>query len=263
MKSGVAILVLMVAGSAFAGLTYEVQTQSNGAASVGVSGRVVLDGTHLRMDVVKGDSMMFNDGAIVLSSDGGQTMSVYDPAAKHYYNLRLDSMLSSAMSMLQAAGTGLKVSFSNPQVSVRDGGDGGTLDGYPTHRYVIDASYDITLDAMGNKMNMHTTMTTESWTTDRISTEFLPFIQMHGIHTGIAALDTMLDAQRSAVKGFPLKQVSTVHSGRLGQEAMTIVNTVTVSHVQEKAIDPAQFTSPAGYTKVDDPITAMLGKLKM
>ena len=103
---------------------------------------------------------------------------------------------------------------------------------------------------------MHSAMTTENWTTDQLSGEFASFIQARGLRTGIEAVDRLIEAQAAATRGFPLKQVSTVHVNE-----MTMTTTSSVTEIQRHAIEASQFATPSGYTKVDDPITKMMRQM--
>ena len=254
--------MLAIAPSAFAALTYKTQSSTTGLRGVTIAGAVTVDGSRMRMDVTKGDNMVFKDNAMVLSTDGGKTMSVFDPATKTFYDLQLDQILGGPSSILQGLGDLVKINFANPKVNVSDAGDGGTIEGFPTHKYVIDASYDMNIDAMGQQMTTHMTMNTESWTTDKLSSEMSSFLQMRGIHTGIEVVDKLIDAQRSTMHGFPLKQVSTIHVAQADGQDMTMTTTATVSDIQQKSVDASVFNAPAGYTKVDDPVTKMMKSIK-
>jgi hypothetical protein len=246
--------------TAFAGLTYKVQSTTSGLRNVTVAGSVAIEGTNMRMDVSSGDELLFKPNSVILSNDGGKTMAVLDGASRSYYEVQLDQLLGSSTAALKNLGDMVKLSFNNPRVSVRDAGDGEALEGYPTHKFVLDASYDIDIDAMGQKMTTHLTMNTESWTTEQLSSEFTNFLQMRGLRTGVESLDRLIEAQ-STVKGFPLKQISTVRMNQGGND-VTMTTTAQVSNIQRKAIDAAQFAMPSGYTKVDDPITKMMKQLK-
>jgi uncharacterized protein DUF4412 len=261
MKRMFPILMFTVVSSAFAGLTYKTQSNTTGMQSVSIVGRVTVDGSRMRMDVAKGDNMIFKDNSIVLSADGGKTMSVFDPSTKNYYDIQLDQLLGNASSAFKGLGDMVKVSFDNPQVSVRQGGDGGKIEGYPTRKYILDASYDMNIDAMGQKMTSHLTMNTESWTTEELASEMSSFLQVRGMRTGVESLDKLIEAQSNAMRGFPLKQVSTVHVSQ-GTNDMTMTTTATVTNIEKKNIDASVFTVPSGYTKVDDPVTRMLKQLK-
>lgn len=261
MKRAIVILAIAFAPTAFAGLTYNVQSSTTGMRQVAISGKVTVDGPHMRMDIATGDKLLFNDNSIVLSSDGGKTMTVFDPSTKNYYEMRLDDVIGSATAALRNLPGGVKVSFDNPQVDVRDGGDGGTIEGFPTHKYVLDASYDVNIDAMGQKITSHLTMNTENWTTDQLSSEFSTFLQTKGLRTGVEALDLIIEKQSGMIKGMPIRQVSTIRVNQGGAD-ITMVTTSSVNNVQRTTIDPSQFAMPAGYTKIDDPITKMMKQFK-
>ena len=257
----VAIAVSAFASSVFAGLTYKTQSTTTGMQNITINGTVSVEGSHVRFDVANGDQMLFKDNDVVLSSDGGRTMSIFDPATKNYFDIQLDQLLGTGMSMFERLGSTIKVTFNNPHVNVRDAGDGGTIEGYPTHKYVLDATYDIDLDVMGQKNSMHVAMNTESWTTDRLSSEFTSFLQMRGIRTGIETIDKLIEAG-SDMHGFPLKQHSTVTINQGGNNNINMTTTSSVTNIEKRAIDAAQFATPTGYTKVDDPVTRMMKQLK-
>ncbi len=249
--------VLAIASSAPAGVIYKIQSATTGVQGVTISGTVTVDGSHIRMDIATGDNTLFKDNDIVISNDGGRTMSVYDPASRSYFDLQLDQLLNTSTAMLNGLGGMVKISFNNPHAAVTDAGDGGTIEGYPTRKYVLDASYDIVINAMGQKMTSHFTMNTESWNTDQLSSDLSNFLQTRGIRTGIEALDKLIEAQQNGMRGFPLKQVSTVN-----MNDMVMSTTSSVHDIQRRAIDGSQFTPPSGYSKVDDPITRMVKQLK-
>src|SRR5258708_30643172 len=100
--------------SASAGLTYKVQSTTTGVHRMTLGGTVNVDGTRMRFDVASGDGMLFKDNSLVLSSDGGKTMSIFDPATHNYYDLQIDQLLASSTSMLNSLGSMVKVSFKNP-----------------------------------------------------------------------------------------------------------------------------------------------------
>jgi|SRR5581483_1924725 len=261
MKRVIVLLAISLSTSAFAGMTYQIESNSTGLRSASITGKVAVDGARMRMDVITGDHMLFNDNTLVLSNDGGRTMSVFDPSTRNYFELNLEDALGSATSVLRNLPGSVKVSFENPNVSVRDAGDGGTVQGYPTRRYLLDASYDVVVDAMGQKMTSHTKMTTESWATQVLSSESTNFLQLRAFRTGIEALDKLIQAQSDTIKGMPLKQVSTITVNQ-GAGDITMSTTSLVTNIERKAIDASQFTIPSGYTKVDDPITKMMKQFK-
>lgn len=257
-----ATLITAFTASAFAGLSYKTQSTTTGLRNITIGGIVSVEGSQLRFDVANGDQMMFKDNSVVLSSDGGRTMSVYDPTTRSYYQLQLDQVLGTGASMLNSLGSNIKVAFNNPHVTVSDAGDGGTIEGYPAHKYILNASYDMDLDVMGQKMTSHIAMNSENWTTDRLSSEFSSFLQMRGLRTGVEGIDKLIEAQSTGLHGFPLKQVSTVTINQGGNSTMSMTTASSVTNIERRAVDAAQFVAPAGYTKVDDPVTKMVKAMK-
>jgi hypothetical protein len=263
MKRVLLVHLMLVCAPAFAGLTYKAQSETTGLRNATIIGTVSVDGTHLRMDVAQGDNMIFKDNAIVLSNDGGKTMSVLDPASKTYYDLQLQDLVGSATSMLSKMGDMVKVTFDNPHVTVRDAGDGGKVEGFPTRKFVLDASYDMNIDALGQKITSHMSMNTETWSTSELSADMSSFLQLRGMRTGIDVVDKLIEAQGTAMKGFPLKQISTIKVSQGGGSDMTMTTTATVTDIARKNLDGSTFAMPAGYTKTDDPVTKMMKQIKM
>jgi hypothetical protein len=136
----VAAALAVVASSAFAGVTYHYSSTTEGMAHTMLDGNVAIEGSRLRIDMAHGDGMLFKDGAIVLSTDGGKTLHVLDPSSKTYYDLELSQLLGAGNSALSQLGADLKIE--NPKVNVVDQGDGGTIEGFATKRSRIDSSYD-------------------------------------------------------------------------------------------------------------------------
>lgn len=262
MKRFLVVALALFAFPLHAAVTYDFETVTTGLRQGTLAGAVAVDGAKLRMDIREGDKFLFKNNSRVLSNDGGTTLTVVDPEARTYYVVRLNDLIGSSTSMLSGAAGMFKLDFLNPKVSVRDAGPGPALAGYPTHRSVVDASYDIAFDAMGSKMTMNMAMTTESWSTDRLSAEFTNFLQLKNLRTGFEQLDKLIDAQSGAIKGrFPLKQVTTFRV-KQGNSDVKSVSTSTVTNIKTKEIAATFFTMPSGYSKVDDPITRMMKNLK-
>ena len=223
------IALVFSAVNVFAGITYDFHSDTTGLQQMVLAGAVAAEGPNMKMTIASGDGMMFKSGSIVLSRDGGKTLSIFDPATKTYYEMPLQEMLGGAADMLK--NSAMKVSFGNPLVTVQEAGDGGKIEGFPTRKMLVDASVDINIDAMGQKMNSRLSMHSESWTTDRIDPNAANIFQQQGVRTGIEALDKLIEGQAAAFKGrFPLKQVSTVHITQNGRDlATTTTATVTTS----------------------------------
>src|SRR6185436_3046903 len=208
-------VLLLVTTNAFAGIAYRFDG-STGA------GRVIAEGRNLRVEFTRGDHVLFQDSSIVLSTDGGKWLTVLDPVKKTYVTLNVGELLA-----------GLTVG--NAKVSARDLGSGGTLEGYPTHRWALDAAYDVAVaDA-----RMHVVLHSESWRTDRIPEEVL--------FSGRA--DPMAKLMPPQVKGFPLREVTTIRTTPPNGREMTAKSLMEVHDVRRVVTTPAQFEVPAGYKR--------------
>jgi hypothetical protein len=233
---------------ATAGLTFDLTTATSGSASGSQVMHAAVDARNVRLDIATGDGMMFKDGSIALSHDAGATLDVLDPQAKTYYELALDKLDASAV-------LGGAVNLTNEKVSVKDAGNGGTIDGYPTHRAIITASGDV---ALGGTAAMHLEVTMETWTTDKVPAQYAAFLQHKASSTGLPVLDKLIAAQANAAKGFPLRQVIAVKILSGGTPTIDMTQTTTVTNVHEKKLAAAMFAIPAGYAKVKSPMERLL-----
>ena len=88
----------------------------------------------------------------------------------------------------------------------------------------------------------------QSW-----SHEVLPIATLAGesARTGIAAIDKLLESMASAkVKGFPLKETTTIGTKGAAGDENSVTSTVEVHDVRRVATTPAQFVVPAGYKRI-------------
>lgn len=249
-------LLLLCTGALFAGVQYDFNSVTSGRGGATMSGTASVDGPRMRLDLAKGDGILFKDRSVVLSRDGGKTLVVLDPKEKTFYELELEQVFSAMGSVMKSMGGMFQMSVDNQKVDVQEAGDGGKLEGYPTRKYVINASYDLNMKIMGMKSSSRIESTTESWATDELSTDLVTFVQMKNLRTGIEGLDDLLAAQTAAVKGFPLKQVTTTKTTQ-GRKSDTQTTTVTIANVREASVPAAQFEVPGGYTEGESPLAAL------
>jgi len=255
----IAILCSLAAASAFGGVTYDFRMVTTGVQPMTIAGNVVSDGPRLRMEVDRGDGMIFKDDSVVISRDGGKTLLVFHPPSKTFFQLPMDDVMGGAIKALQSPL--LDVKFDAPKVSVHDFGDGGAIEGLPTRKMSMDATINMTIDALGQKMTSSMIMHSETWSTDRIDRAHRNLFQLSSPRTGIEAFDKVMDAQAASFIGrFPLKQVSTMRTSQNGREQVT-TTTTTVTNIRDKAADAALFADPTGYREVENPIDAMKKRL--
>lgn len=260
-RFGAVSAILFAAVTAFGGVTYDFRSESTGAQQMTIDGSVAADGSNFRMIINHGDPYFFRNGAIVLSRDGGKTVTVSDPASKTFYEMPIEQ-LTAGIAALESGG-GIALTFANPTSSVTDGGAGEAIEGLPTQKTRLNGSIDMTMDAMGQKIKTRITMQSENWTTDKLSAAAMNVFQQRALRTGIDALDKLFEAQAASLKGrFPLKQVTTVTMTQNGH--VTTARTVaTVTNIKQKALDGSAFAAPAGYRKTDNPMEAMKKRVGM
>ncbi len=248
MKSLLSSVVIVLASiRATAGLTYDIHTATSGAQSSEQKIHATVDGRNVRLDFEQGDGLVFRNGAIAISRDGGNTLEVLDPEAKTYYEIDLGAVAPPGMMEL--------LKLSNEKVSVKDNGDGGVIEGYPTHRMMITAGADVAIGNMKTRLDV----TMESWSTPKIPAESAAFLQHRGGSTGMPVLDKLIAAQNDSIKGFPLKQVTHVRMASGGKTTIEMTSTTSVSNVKEKPATASTFALPPGFRKVPNPIERMMG----
>lgn len=262
MKLFVSLVLTAVATmpSAFAGLTYDFTSSSSGLASQTIAGNVKADGKNIRIDIATGDGMLFENGAFVVSSNGGQTMSVVNPKAKTFYELDMGQLVGGADTLLRQFGGAVKFDVRNSKVSVTGGGDSDLIEGFQTKKSRLDTAYEIAVDGLGQPMVIRMQLATDVWWTDKVSSDFTNVLQMRGFRTGVEAVDKLIAMQAGAIKGFPMKQV-TITKVNLNGNEMTTTSTSTVKNVRRAAIPASAFAVPAGLTKTPGPFGKVLGKM--
>jgi len=166
MKSFLSSVVIVLATlPATAGITYDFRTVATGMQASEQAGQITVDGGNMRLEFKSGDGMMFRDGSVAISHNGGSTIEVLDPQAKTYWQLDLSSLNAAALAAM--------VKMSNEKVNVRDAGDGGTIEGYATQHKVVTSSADMNISAQ--PMHLEVTMESGVRTVYPLSA-FQPFI---------------------------------------------------------------------------------------
>src|ERR1041385_1008745 len=168
----------LLAAASFAGTTYDFHNDTRdmimGQGQPVLEGTVAVDGPNMKMTITRGDNMVFKSGWIVLSRDSGKTIAVYDPAEKTVFEMRSDDLATKLTDSL--ASSGMKLTTGKPSVTVKDAGDGGVLEGFPTKKSLLDASIDLSMALNGQSVTWKMSLHGESWTTDR-SEEHTPELQ--------------------------------------------------------------------------------------
>lgn len=249
----VPLLLLVSAPLAAAGLTYDFAMNAGGAAGSSMSGTAAVQGANARVELTRGDGILFQDGAVVVTADGGKTLRVLDPKARTFYTLNFEDLFATAGALMKSMGSMFQLSFANQKVEVKPAGAGEAIEGYPTKKYTILTSYDMTAKVLGSDLSSRVEMQTELWATSRLSADYATFVQSRSVRTGIEGIDSVIAAQSKGVEGFPLRQVTkirTTQKGRVDEQTTT----VTISKIREGQIPASAFAVPAGFTEKGSPL---------
>ena len=243
----IVLAALVRATDAAAGVTYDFRTVTTGMQASDQQGHVSSDGANVRLEFKAGDGTLFRNGTVAISHNGGATLDVLDPASKTFWTLDVAS--------LTPAGLADMVKMTNEKVNVRDAGDGGAIETYPTHHKVITAAADMNI---GSAPAMRIELTMESWTTEKIPSEAATFLQRRLGSTGLPMIDKLIAAQSDQVKGFPLKQITNMKVAQGGSTMIEMTSTTTVTNVKNGPVAATTFTVPADYKKVASPVEKMM-----
>ncbi|HET7711772.1 MAG TPA: DUF4412 domain-containing protein [Thermoanaerobaculia bacterium] len=252
MKTVLAVALALLPLSLEGGLTYQFEARTTGVQQTRLAGAVEAEGGRFRIDFRNGDGMLFRNNTYAVTSGSDRVVRVADPATKTYFELNLDQLLGGGAGLGQLSDF-VKITVDNQRVTTRDEGSGEKIEGYPTRRIVVEASSVVNLDMSGQKSSMNISLRTESWTTDRISADFISFLHRQGSRTGIAGLDKLLEAQTKAAAGFPLKQVTTLRAVQNGMEVVTTTS-ASISKIASRSVPASRFVIPSDYRKVANPI---------
>jgi len=251
------VVALACVSEVRAGIVYRFESVTEALTSHTFSGIVKADQGNVRIDVASGDGLLFGDGSVVLSSTGGRMVTVLDPSKKTFYDLDVENLLGRAVGALSQFRELVKVEAKNPRAAVRDAGNGGRIEGYPTRRSHVVSSFDLLMNMFGEKTPAHIDINTDVWSTDRLPAEFANVMQTSRLRTGIDVIDKLIESQTSSLHGFPLKQVTTTRVTTRGSTT-TSTTASRVTSIRQATVAASEFAVPQGYRKVDNPVDSLL-----
>jgi Domain of unknown function (DUF4412) len=247
----VAAFALAFASQAGAGLTYRTETTTSGVRTRVMIGIVKVESDQSRFDITKSDEKMFETGSVILSSSTSAVVTVLNPAKKTYYVIDFAKVASSvAETQKQLAPL---VTIPRPVATVKSEGAGGLVEGFPTKRWLVDASIEMKT-ALDNSAKQ-ITMRSEIWTTEKLPAAAASILDSSKL-PGDPVFDS-LGASRAKMTGFPLKSV-TVTKMTFAGSTTTSTSRTSVTGIHNATFPASDFVIPAGYKRVDSPIDTML-----
>ena len=220
------------------------------------------------LEAKRGNKSPFvEEGAYLLTHDGGQVVYLVNPEEETYMEFDLDAMLAMAGGVIEAMqGSGMmKMEVSDPEVTVLEEKSGGQRHGMDTQFFKIKTVYSIETRMMGFGGRNEVESIQEIYATKAVSDAGLGVWMRNRVRTGSEQLDSILDAEYEKFEkaGFPLDQKQTMQTrsyskkGKLRDESTT-VNESKTTLWENTSIGGDRFKLPEGYERVESPM--MMGE---
>jgi hypothetical protein len=219
-----------------------------------MTGRGVIDGDRSRVDFLSGNE--FPTGSYVFTVNGNRTLTFVDPAKKTYVEVN-------AAGVASAIGTA-QITISKKKVKVAQLDDHLIIAGLPTDHYQLTIDYDITLAFGSIPLTQSVHETVDKWVTMALGDVEQDFLASGAVKTGNPELDELVDTENTKIKGFPLRQATTisttmhrenVEGSKLSQvfrPTRTQTRELTITSIDARAAVRADlFSVPASYHKPD------------
>ncbi len=219
-----------------------------------MTGRGVIDGDRSRVDFLSGNE--FPTGSYVFTVNGNRTLTFVDPAKKTYVEVN-------AAGVASAIGTA-QITISKKKVKVAQLDDHLIIAGLPTDHYQLTIDYDITLAFGSIPLTQSVHETVDKWVTMALGDVEQDFLASGAVKTGNPELDELVDTENTKIKGFPLRQSTTisttmhrenVEGSKLSQvfrPTRTQTRELTITSIDARAAVRADlFSVPASYHKPD------------
>jgi len=241
---------LLVALPVAAGVSFTTAMHTEGARGSDMGDmtvKVQVSGDKARGDIQQSKSPFFGTGAYELTRDGGQTILFVNPKDKTYFDAT--SMLRGAAGAMSAMGGMMKMEVSDVKVEKLLEEDGGTVAGLATTHYRFKTNYTMAMKMafINNVSNVE--ILEDMWSTTALAEAGVGLTQARGVKLGIPAFDKLIEAEKSKMKGFPVKVVAVTTSETKGRvDKRTTTREVTELKMGVDVPDSV-FTVPPGYTE--------------
>ncbi len=249
MRSMLVVVALIVSSNvAHAGWYLESSTTNQGEGQEPSSmfahkARTWIDGERIRTEFNESKSPLMPSGSYMISTNGGQSMLIIDPAQKTVIDMNPKEMADMAMGMM-----GGMMKFTQPQFEVLANEDAGKLLDQSVRRYKFRTAYNTEMNMFGMKNITQNESIQEFVVAPGIKNPSGSMMQGHpGIKTGDAAFDKRVADEMAKVAGLPLSMVLKSRTTANGTTQETVMN-MTVTRLEAQAVAASKFAIPDGYT---------------
>jgi hypothetical protein len=254
----VVIAVLALVQSVSAAVQYEFRQTTHSdlesMPSSDMTGRGVIDGDRSRVEFIAGNG--FSPGTYVISTNSSKTLMFVDPSRKTYVEVNAGGVATS----IGAA----KITIANKKVNLTQIEDHTMIAGFPTEHYRLTLDYDITLAFGTIPLTQTVHEVIDKWVTQAFGGVAETFLATGSIKTGNPDLDDLISTENTRIKGFALKQTTSVSTttrradvpgsklGDVFRPTRVQIRELTITSIEAKASVPADlFIVPATYRKPD------------
>lgn len=251
------LLLLAAAAPSWAGIHYKAVTTNQDARSKETKMQVEgwVSGDNAKVVFQDSNNPMAQEGAYLITKDGGRTIYLVDPKEKTYMKWDIEAMLGMAGAVIEGMGPLLKMEFTEPKVEKLAQGDGGTIHGLPTQHSKYRTSYSMKVRVMGMGQESQIVSEQDIWSTTKLADPALGvWLRKNPPKLGNEQFDRLIKAEMEKVSGYPLKTVTvTTTTDKKGRQS-TSRSTMEVTQLDMNANVPANsFEIPAGYEETQMP----------
>lgn len=250
-------LLLAAAAPSWAGIHYKAVTTNQDARAKETKMQVEgwVSGDNARVVFQDSNNPMAQEGAYLITRDGGRTIYLVDPKEKTYMKWDIEAVLGMAGAVMEGMGPLLKMEFTEPKVEKLAGGDGPTMLGLPTQHAKYRTSYSMKIRVMGMGQESQIVSEQDIWSTTKLADPALGvWLRKNPPKLGNEQFDRLIKAEMEKVSGYPLKTVTvTTTTDKKGRQN-TSQSTMEVTQLDTNANVPADsFEIPAGYEETQMP----------
>ena len=249
----VLLALLVPASAALAGTSYRFSVTSEGnALESDVSGRVVVDGAKLRIELDPSDRPRPFD--VLVSEDGGATATALNSELRTFYRAEPGSVMVVQGNFPLRFG---EPSLHDLRVERLEEERAEVVAGHPTRKTTVTLSFQERMKHQGETLRMDVRVVAESW---RVADLALPVPQrlQPVLGTSQPQVGALFNAKLAELTGVPLKQRVSATRTFVGETPATEVKTLVISDIRPAPPEPKDFAVPQGWT-YQEPVTSTPG----
>jgi len=241
--------------AAFAALEYDFHqittSEVEQIPSGDLTGHALVDGDRWRVDFIGGTT--YPPGTYALSNNGSRTLLFVDPLSKSFTEFNV----AAAAAYMGSS----KITVDNAKCDIAKLEDHPIVAGYPTDHYKMTVTYDMTVTIGALPVKQAVSTTIDEWTTTAFGEQGSTFLSDHGVKTGNATIDDLVDQEDAKIKGFALKQrveITTTNKHSMAPDTKLKISPTRkqtrdflITSIRRIEPDTASFVVPAAFHKSD------------